>query len=624
MRLWLCVVALIFVNASLYAEETRKADAVILSYDMTFDMASPSSGTMKAHRKVIVMNRKGLSSALFSVYTDSFRSLSSFSGRIEAGGKTLRKLKSSDLNTVLLADGIATDAFVSFYEPNAPYPFTVEYEYEVSYRKGFVSFPAFIPVSAPDVAAVQTSYTLSVPPGTRIQYNASAEPEKSADGKKDIYRWRFDGYSGYVYEHLMPDVLDFVPYVYSGPVAFEYAGTSGSLSDWKDLGVWLYGLQKGLVTVPAELKTKVEALTSGLDSDRAKIKALYDYLRENTRYVSIQLGIGGFRPFPVETVYKTGFGDCKALSVYMQALLDVAGIKSDYLIVNTDEEDLVQDFHTPGQMNHAMLSVPMESDTLWIECTNPRYPLGYRHDAVAGHQVVLVKEDGGELVRVKSYPDSLRLRSESVEVRLGADGKASCKGSRLLLLDNAEAYIGFRTLDSKAQFNAIMSGNSLNPTDFSITSVYDNFNDWVNMKPGEEYVPEVRVGYSYDVKDYAKASGDRIFMPLNPFAKSISTDRSARVNDIERKYAASMSDTVRVALPSGYIPESLPTSDRIESPFGSFVTEVDYDEEKGSVTVVQTLRLIAGRFPKDAYSDYRTFARSVSRAYDGRIVLVKQ
>ena len=499
--------ALILAGSLSWAQEMRKADAVILSYDMTFDMASQSSGTMKACRKVLVMNRKGLASALFNVYTDSFRSLSSFSGRIEAGGKTLRKLKSSDLNTVLLADGMATDAFVSFYEPNAPYPFTVEYEYEVSYRKGFVSFPAFIPVSAPDVSIVQASYTLSVPSQTQIQYNASAEPVKSADGKKDIYSWRFDGYSGYVYEHLMPDVLDFVPYVYSGPVAFEYAGTSGSLSDWKDLGVWLYGLQKGLVTVPAELKTKVEALTSGLDSDRAKIKTLYDYLRENTRYVSIQLGIGGFRPFPVETVYKTGFGDCKALSVYMQALLDVAGIKSDYLIVNTDEKDLLAGFHTPGQMNHAMLCVPMESDTLWIECTNPRYPLGYRHDAIAGHQVVLVKEDGGELVRVKSYPDSLRLRSESVEVRLDADGRASCKGSRRLLLDNAEAYIGFRTLDSKAQFNAIMSGNSLNPTDFSITSVNDNFNDWVNMKPGEEYVPEVTVGYAYDVTERHQVTG---------------------------------------------------------------------------------------------------------------------
>ena len=113
-------------------------------------------------------------------------------------------------------------------------------------------------------------------------------------------------------------------------------------------------------------------------------------------------------------------------------------------------------------------------------------------------------------------------------------------------------------------------------------------------------------------------------MPLNPFAKSISTDRSARVNDIERRYAASMSDTVRVVLPSGYIPESLPSSDRIESPFGSFVTEVDYDDEKGSVTVVQSLMLFAGCFPKDAYTDYRTFARSVSRAYDGRIILVKQ
>lgn len=616
--------ALILAGSLSWAQEMRKADAVILSYDMTFDMASQSSGTMKACRKVLVMNRKGLASALFNVYTDSFRSLSSFSGRIEAGGKTLRKLKSSDLNTVLLADGMATDAFVSFYEPNAPYPFTVEYEYEVSYRKGFVSFPAFIPVSAPDVSIVQASYTLSVPSQTQIQYNASAEPVKSADGKNDIYRWRFDGYSGYVYEHLMPDVLDFVPYVYSGPVAFEYAGTSGSLSDWKDLGVWLYGLQKDLVTVPAELKTKVEALTSGLDGDRAKIKTLYDYLRENTRYVSIQLGIGGFRPFPVETVYKTGFGDCKALSVYMQALLAAAGIKSDYLIVNTDEKDLLAGFHTPGQMNHAMLYVPMESDTLWIECTNPRYPLGYRHDAIAGHQVVLVKEDGGELVRVKSYPDSLRLRSESVEVRLDADGRASCKGSRRLLLDNAEAYIGFRTLDSKAQFNAIMSGNSLNPTDFGITSVNDNFNDWVNMKPGEEYVPEVTVGYAYDVTDYAKASGDRIFMPLNPFAKRISTDRSARVNDMERKYATTMSDTVRLVLPTGYIPESLPSSDRIESPFGSFVTEVAYDEKEGSITLVQTISLFAGRFTKEAYADYRTFARSVSRAYDGRIVLVKR
>ena len=616
--------ALILAGSLSWAQEMRKADAVILSYDMTFDMASQSSGTMKACRKVLVMNRKGLASALFNVYTDSFRSLSSFSGRIEAGGKTLRKLKSSDLNTVLLADGMATDAFVSFYEPNAPYPFTVEYEYEMSYRKGFVSFPAFIPVSAPDVSIVQASYTLSVPSQTQIQYNASAEPVKSADGKNDIYRWRFDGYSGYVYEHLIPDLLDFVPYVYSGPVAFEYAGTSGSLSDWKDLGVWLYGLQKGLVTVPAELKTKVEALTSGLDSDRAKIKTLYDYLRENTRYVSIQLGIGGFRPFPVETVYKTGFGDCKALSVYMQALLAAAGIKSDYLIVNTDEKDLLAGFHTPGQMNHAMLCVPMESDTLWIECTNPRYPLGYRHDAIAGHQVVLVKEDGGELVRVKSYPDSLRLRSESVEVRLDADGRASCKGSRRLLLDNAEAYIGFRTLDSKAQFNAIMSGNSLNPTDFSITSVNDNFNDWVNMKQGEEYVPEVTVGYAYDVTDYAKASGDRIFMPLNPFAKRISTDRSARVNDMERKYATTMSDTVRLVLPTGYIPESLPSSDRIESPFGSFVTEVAYDEKEGSITLVQTISLFAGRFPKEAYADYRTFARSVSRAYDGRIVLVKR
>ena len=51
--------------------------------------------------------------------------------------------------------------------------------------------------------------------------------------------------------------------------------------------------------------------------------------------------------------------------------------------------------------------------------------------------------------------------------------------------------------------------------------------------------------------------------------------------------------------------------------------ETLYDENAACVEVVQSLTLYAGRFPKDSYADYRTFARSVSRSYDGKIILVK-
>ena len=615
---------LLLVSVLSIAQGNMAADAVILSDRMAFEVATPSSGMMKAYRKVMVLNQKGLDVATFDAYIDSFRSLTSFSGRIEAGGKTLRKLKTSDLSTVLVAEGITSDASVAFYEPSAPYPFVVEYEYEVSYKKGFIAFPAYFPVTDPDVALIESSYSVSVPSGMKIQYSSSAEPEKVSAAKADVYKWSFGGFSGYKDEHIMPDEREMVPYVYAGPVSFEYSGVSGSQSNWNEVGLWLGQLQKDVQSVPAELRTKVEGVLAGIADDRLKIKVLYDFLRENTRYVSIQLGIGGYKPFPVETVYKTGFGDCKALSMYMKALLSIAGIKSEYFIINTDDPDLLPDFHSVGQMNHAMLCVPMERDTLWVECTNPRYPLGYRHNSLAGHRVLLVKEDGGELVRVGNYPDSLRLRSERVEVELRADGTAKCSGFRRMLLDNAESYIGFRGMDGKAQFNAVMAGNSFNPVDFRITSVEDNFNDWASMSPDEEYVPEFRLGYSYTVKDYAKASGDRIFMDMNPFAKKMHSDRAARVNDIEVDAGLTLADAILVRLPEGYVPESVPASGTVESQFGRLVTEVSYDAEAAVMEVEQTLTLYAGRFSKDVYADYRTFARAVSRSYDGKIVLVRK
>ena len=235
-----------------------------------------------------------------------------------------------------------------------------------------------------------------------------------------------------------------------------------------------------------------------------------------------------------------------------------------------------------------------------------------------------VREDGGELVRARSYPDSLRLRSERVDVELYADGTAKCRGQRRLLLDNVESYIGFRALDSKAQFNTVMSGNSFNPVDFSITSVEDNFNDWIMTAPGEEYIPEFRLGYTYAVTDYGKASGDRIFMDMNPFAKRMYSDRTARVNDIEVDTGMTVIDSISVRLPAGYVPESLPSCGVVESQFGLLRTDISYDENAACVEVVQSLTLYAGRFPKDSYADYRTFARSVSRSYDGKIILVKK
>lgn len=614
------------VMSSLCHAQSSSLDAVIERYSASFTMTSSTSGTYKVNMRVQVLSKEASDVAIFSAYSDSFRSLSSFSGTLEAGGKVIKKYKTSDLKTISLAEGGITDAIVSYLSPVAPTPYTVEYTYEVDYKNGFISFPSFIPLSDPDVALSSASYILTVPCGTEIMSHSSMEPSMTRTAKTDIYEWKVSDVSGYVYEHMMPSVLEMVPYAYVAPRSFTYAGTTGFQTDWKEAGEWLYVLQKDALTLSDGFRSKVLALVDGLETDRQKIKVLYDFLRKNTRYVSIQLGIGGFKPFPAEMVMNSGFGDCKALSIYMQALLDVAGIHSEYLIVDTRRKDLMKDFYTVGQMNHAMLCVPMQKDTLWLECTNPRIPIGYRHDNIAGHEVVLIGESGGKKVRVPTYAESLSSSVERVDVILFDDGSAHCKGLRRLSLDQVEPYIGFADLSEKAKFSAIMGANSLNPVDFKIESIKDNFNAWVDLADGEEYVPQMQIDYCFGAFDYAKVSGDRIFMDLNPFAKQIHADRKSRVNDFVRSRKLFLRDEISVLLPDGYSIETMPSSSEISTQFGNLQTDVNLIDSEGEkrLVVSQTLTLLPGRYSKDEYDIYRAFAKDVSKSYSSRVVLKRE
>ena len=167
-----------------------------------------------------------------------------------------------------------------------------------------------------------------------------------------------------------------------------------------------------------------------------------------------------------------------------------------------------------------------------------------------------------------------------------------------------------------------MGANSLTPMNFRILSVKDNFDDWANMSDGEEYVPESTISYEFDAANYAKVSGDRIFINMNPFAGSMYADRKQRINDFVRSRRNVMEDAVVLTIPQGYVVESIPDSSEVINPFGTFHTQVS--QADGKISIIQTLTLVPGRYPKEEYEQYRTFAKEVTKAYSARIVLRKE
>ena len=592
--------------------------AEVLEMEAKFTLISPTEARYKVHERVRVNKQGGSEAGTFLVYTDEFRSLSSFSGSITSGGKVIRKLKKDDLYVSLESDALAEKSYANAYEPVAPYPFEVEYNYTVSYRKAIASFPSFIPLVDYDVPVRNASYTITVPLSTEIRYKASAEPVVTQEGDQKVFRWEFPELPAVTRESYMPGLLEFTPYVHACPVEFRFAGTSGTQNDWTEVGRWLYSLRPANPEVPAGVRQEIADLTKDCTSDLEKIRAVYDFLRQHTRYISIQLGIGGFAPTAPERVAASGFGDCKALSFYMQQLLALLDIRSEYVIVNTKRAKLYDGYASVGQMNHAILCVPMQRDTLWVECTNPSVPLGYRHEDIAGHEAVLIRYDGGKLTRIPAYPDSLSVEADRMEVRLDADGSAQVAVERTARLDLAERFFDFAELKAEDARKFLLSGVQGHPENFRVESFSENFRDY-DGTPG--YVPEARVRFSFGLDGIGRVDGDRMFVRVFPFRVSMNAQKAARKYDLVVGRAVATRDSVLVVVPEGYAVEHLPEGRTLSCPVADFRQE--FRPVDGGVLVVNEIRMKPGRMPASGYPEYRELVKSANKAYESALVLKK-
>ena len=259
-----------------------------------------------------------------------------------------------------------------------------------------------------------------------------------------------------------------------------------------------------------------------------------------------------------------GFGDCKGLSKYMQSLLAAVGVPSYYLVIDTDSANLLPGYASMNQMNHVMVAVPLPeySDTVWVECTNPTLPLGYRHANAAGHRVVLVKEDGGELVRIPSYADSISARRRYTDISLDQDGIATIKARLELSLDETESYLDFKNLREDRKKAILSNGLHGNAWDIAVIGINDNFQDYQTQ--GRHFVPQMDISYKLLSSNYASTNGDRLFIPVNPYPKSFIIQKGKRHNEICRTYNLTDEDIITLHIPEGYNVENLPANEEIE------------------------------------------------------------
>ena len=596
----------------------ENANAVVRDYQTEATIISKEEAKVKVKKIVTILNENGKGHATFAVRYDKLIKIDHIKANVyDASGKVVKKLKKSDIQDIsaisdfsIFEDSRAKVADLS----HTSYPYTVEYEYEKSV-KNILFLPDWYPQDASLTSIESASFKVITPQDYKLRYKeinlTNPAAVKTTDQGKQ-YTWKVTDLPGIKREPQSVAFQELVPIVLVGPAAFIIQGYPGDMSTWESFGAWNYELNKGRDQLSSETVETVKQLVSGVPDKRAKIKAIYEYLQSKTRYVSIQLGIGGWQTFEASFVDEKSYGDCKALSNYTQAMLKSVGIDSYYTLIYADRyrPDIVTDFPS-NQFNHVILSVPMEDDTVWLECTSQLAPFGFLGTSTSDRHALMVTENGGKLVKTSNYShhDSRQVRTSEVQIDKEGHGIAQIDTD----YSGLEYETVYSVLNASNEDQKKWLYQNLDIPSFEIMDY--------TYSQEKKALPIAREELKLHLRKYASNSGKRMFLTPNLANRRtyVPPKTEERKTDVVTKYAYTHQDTVKYLLPEGYHIEFLPESESFKTSFGSYTCT--FESTSGQLIYTRQLEMYKGRFPAETYSDYRDFLQKVVKADKIKVVL---
>ncbi len=605
-------------------DSLRTGNSVVLASEEVYEVTGPSSATYSYRRVVTLFNGKEQGGNTLQEAYDGHSKITRFeAASYDWMGNQMGRARNSDIE-----DRRHTSEG-TFYEdtryktvtvPCTSYPCTVVFEVEKRLNEIMLMFAlsSWQP-QAYEQGVVSSSLTVTVPAENELLYQSShlLPPAITLDDRNRRYRWEVSNLPAQNSEPYTPSVTAVLPFLRVALADFEIEGYRGSYRSWKDFGTFIGSILEGRDQLPPQLRQQVREVVAGATTEHERVDRLYRFMQQRMRYVSIQLGIGGWQPFSAEYVEQNRFGDCKALSNYMGAMLKEVGIVSYPVLINASEQPyypVTEDF-TSSAFNHMVLYVP--SQELYLECTSHTAPTGYLSEATQDRNVVWITPQGGELHRTPRLEPTENGHTRTVNVQLAADGTTTLQlgathyGGEQEQFRGLVDYVG----DPAEQLQRLHRYNYLPDVSGSDYQL--------DVDPRR---PHASLRYATKVNNYARKMGTRLFVPINPYygydwIPERNEDRRLPIETHTTRYWV---DTVNVQLPAGMEIESGVVTDPLVYTHAAGTYRSEMQPTKDGVRWIRILKLLPVSLPADEYAAFREFYVNVANAERAQLVVRQQ
>ena len=419
-------------------------------------------------------------------------------------------------------------------------------------------------------------------------------------------------------ESLSPSETEIKPRAFIVLNKFSYDGIKAEIDNWNDFGVWMYkNLIVGRAKVDEGTKAKIQSLIADATSDIEKAKIIYEFMQNKTRYISVQVGIGGFQPITAAEVDRVSYGDCKGLSNYMMALLKIAGVESYYTHVQAGNEivGFYDDFASLEQGNHVILNIPNDGDDIWLECTSQKAPFGFIGDFTDNRNVLVITPEGGKIKRTKKYETEENFQKTTGSYTLNNTGKIDVEVT--VTTEGTQYANRYHVADrSELEKDKYYKGYWRNINNVSIEEI-NHENDKENIVFTE------KVKFNADA--YGLKTGNRILFAPNALNKYNSIPDRYRNRKFPLKIERGFYDvdTYEIKLPSDYKIEAIPEDTVLEDKFGSYSYSITQKDDQ-TLVYQRSIKIEDGQYPKEEYKNYRKFIKKIVKFDNSKIVLVKK
>ena len=490
------------------------------------------------------------------------------------------------------------------------------------------SFSSGLPV-------LSSRLTVTVPQGWTAAghvFNHAGKLEPVVSGS--TYTWEMRNLPPIEREVAGPGIRSLAPWLAvsyappaNGPVTVT--GARG-FSSWSDVSRWYTELSDAPSKADEAVAAKARELTANAKTELDKIRAIGRYVQE-LQYISIQIGVGRYRPHTASEVFAKRYGDCKDKANLMRAMLKVVGIEAYPVLIYSGDPTYVRaEWASPTQFNHCIIAIKVGAETqaatvvehaalgrlLVFDATDDDTPVGDLPDHEQNSMALVAAGEAGALLRMPATPPEANRLDRTAEVTLLPNGTITAalreQSTGQAAVEERRAY---RKLARSEYERVIQEWITRGATGARVTKV----------EPADDHAAgrfSLDVGFS--VERYGQLMQERLLV----FKPAVVSRREfLALTNRERKHpvvldASAYTETVKIKLPDGFDVDELPDPVKLDAPFGSYSTS--YEVKDGQLHFTRAFTQRASTIPADGYPQVRSFFERIRAAEQSPVVLAKK